>query len=315
MRRDLVMIKNEFPPELQKPFHGMETNGNPWNLSAMDRAQLGRRPRHPDARARSPTPQVLYWVGCAASYDDRAKKVARATAQAAQARRRRLRDPRHRGDLHGRSGAPRRQRVPLPDARRSRTSRRSTATRSRTKKKVVTACPHCFNTLKNEYPDFGGKLEVVHHSDFLIGLIDARQAHAEEAASKASVAYHDSCYLGRYNDVYDAPREILEAIPGVELREVELLEQEQGPLLRRRRRADVHGRAERTKRVNIKRTLQLLDTGATTIATGCPFCMTMLTDGLKAEEKEEKIGQKDIAELLATSVGLDAVEEPAEAAQ
>ncbi len=311
MRRDQVMIKNEFPPDLQKPFRGMETNGNPWNLSAMDRANWADGLDIPTLEEKKDA-AVLYWVGCAASYDDRAKKVSRSVAKLLK----------HAGVDFAILGTE--ETCTGDPARRAgneflfqmlaQQNAETFKTYEVEKKTVITACPHCFNTLKNEYPEFGAKLEVVHHSEFLMDLIKQGKIKPEKP-TKEVVAFHDSCYLGRYNDVYDAPRQILESIPGLQLREVSYWNKSKGLCCgaggAQMFMEEQHG----TQRVNNKRTLQLLDTGATTLATGCPFCMTMITDGLKAEEKEDKIGQKDIAEILATSVGLDAAEEPAEAAQ
>jgi Fe-S oxidoreductase len=310
MRRDQVMIKNEFPADLQKPFRGIETNGNPWNLSAMDRANwadgldLNFLADKPDAK-------VLYWVGCASSYDDRAKKVSRSVAKLLK----------HAGVDFAVLGTE--ETCTGDPARRAGNEFLFQMMAQQNvevlngynvdKKTVVTACPHCFNTLKNEYPDFGGKYEVVHHSEFLMSLISSGKLKPERKVP-GTVAYHDSCYLGRYNEVYDAPRQILQSIPGLELREVSYWNKSKGLCCgaggAQMFMEEQHG----TERVNKKRTLQLLDTGATTLATGCPFCMTMITDGLKAEEKEDKIGQRDIAEILADSVGVG-VAEVAEAAQ
>jgi Fe-S oxidoreductase len=304
MRRDQVMIKNEFPPDLQKPFRGMETNGNPWNLSAMDRAGWADGldiPTLEDNRNAA----VLYWVGCASSYDDRAKKVSRSVAKLLK----------HAGIDFAILGTE--ETCTGDPARRAgneflfqmlaQQNAETLKGYEAEKKTVITACPHCFNTLKNEYPDFGIKLEVVHHSEFLLDLINKGKLKPEKS-SKEVVAFHDSCYLGRYNNVYDAPRKLLESIPGLELREVSYWNKSKGLCCgaggAQMFMEEQHG----TQRVNNKRTLQLLDTGATTLASGCPFCMTMITDGLKAEEKEEQIGQKDIAEILATSVGVDVVE-------
>jgi Fe-S oxidoreductase len=304
MRRDQVMIKNEFPADLQKPFRGMETNGNPWNLSAMDRASWADG-LDVAFMADKPDAKVLYWVGCAASYDDRAKKVARSVAKLLA----------HAGVDFAVLGTE--ETCTGDPARRAGNeflfqmlAQQNVETMNNygvDKKTVVTACPHCFNTLKNEYPDFGGKYEVVHHSDFLNTLI--KQGKIKPTKKVAStVAYHDSCYLGRYNEVYDAPRQVLEAIPGIELREVSYWNKSKGLCCgaggAQMFMEEQHG----TTRVNKKRTLQLLDTGATTLATGCPFCMVMITDGLKAEEKEEAIAQLDIAEMLADSVGLNATD-------
>jgi Fe-S oxidoreductase len=163
-------------------------------------------------------------------------------------------------------------------------------------KTVVTTCPHCFNTLKNEYPDFGAKLEVVHHTDFLLGLL-AEGKLVPQNPVEGRVVYHDSCYLGRYNGVYDPPREILRRIAGVELVEPEYWTKQRG-LCCGAGGAQMFMEEQNTDRVNVKRTLQLLDTGAKTIASACPFCMTMLTDGIKSKSLEEKVKQLDVAELL-----------------
>jgi Fe-S oxidoreductase len=310
MRRDQVMIKNEFPPDLQKPFRGMETNGNPWNLSAMDRANWADGLDIPFIGDK-PDAQVLYWVGCASSYDDRAKKVSRSVAKLLQMA---GVDFAILGTEETCTGDPaRRAGNEFLFQMMAQQNVETLNNYKVDKKTVVTACPHCFNTLKNEYPDFGGKYEVVHHSEFLMGLIKQGKLKPERKV-EGTVAYHDSCYLGRYNNVYDAPRAILESIPGLELKEVSYWNKSKGLCCgaggAQMFMEEQHG----TERVNKKRTLQLLDTGATTLATGCPFCMTMITDGLKAEEKEDKIGQKDVAEILAASVGVDVVA-VAEAAQ
>src|SRR6202034_2076984 len=160
----------------------------------------------------------------------------------------------------------------------------------------VTACPHCFNTLKNEYPDFGAKLDVVHHTDFLLGLL-AEQKLIPKNAARGKVVYHDSGYLGRYNGVYESPREILRSIPGVELVEPEYWTKQRG-LCCGAGGAQMWMEEQNKDRVNVKRTLQLIDTKATTIASACPFCMTMLTDGIKSQNMEEQIEQLDVAELL-----------------
>jgi Fe-S oxidoreductase len=181
------------------------------------------------------------------------------------------------------------------------------------KKTIITACPHCFNILGNEYPDFGGTYDVVHHSDFLNGLLVAGKLIPSKPV-KDKVVYHDSCYLGRYNQVYDSPRQILEAIEGLELTEVPYWNRNKG-LCCGAGGAQMFMEEQGEERVNNKRTLQLIDTGATTIASACPFCMTMLTDGLKDEEKEETIAQRDIAEILADAIELDEVEATPVAAQ
>ncbi|HVR19475.1 MAG TPA: (Fe-S)-binding protein, partial [Polyangiaceae bacterium] len=297
MRRHLVVMRGEFPAELAKPFEGMETNGNPWNLARVDRPAWAEGLDVP-LMAEKPNAEVLYWVGCAASYDDRAKKIARATVrllkQAGV-------DFAVLGQEETCTGDP---------ARRagneyvfSMLAETNAATLNGYKEKggarrVITACPHCFNTIKNEYKDFGVELDVVHHTDFLLGLMAEKKLVPKNAVN-GRVAYHDSCYLGRYNDIYQSPRAILQSIPGVELVEVPYWNKEKG-LCCGAGGAQMWMEEQNKDRVNVKRTLQLIDTGATTIASACPFCMTMLSDGLKAKEREE-IRQLDVVELLAES--------------
>ena len=302
MRRNLVMMKNEFPAELMKPFNGIETNGNPWNMSQMDRANWADGLDVP-LIADNKDAKVLYWVGCAASYDDRAKKIARATVQLL----------RHAGVDFAILGTE--ETCTGDPARRAGNeflfqmiAQQNVETLKgyeAEKKKIITTCPHCLNTLANEYPDFGGKYEVVHHSSFLNDLVKQGKLVPKNRQDE-TVVFHDSCYLGRYNDVYDAPRQVLSAIPGVKLTEVNYWNKNKG-LCCGAGGAQMFMEEQNEKRVNVKRTLQLLDTGAKTIASGCPFCMTMLTDGLKAQEKEDSIKQLDIAEILAKSVGVEAV--------
>ena len=303
MRRNLVMIKNEFPHELQKPFNGMETNGNPWNLSRMDRSAWSDGLEIPTF-AEKPDAEVLYWVGCAASYDDRAKKIARATARLLKQAKV---DFAILGQEESCTGDPARRAG--NELLFAMLAEGNAATLNSYKeqggmKTVVTACPHCFNSLKNEYPDFGAKLEVVHHTDFLLGLLAEHRLTPTKPVN-GRVVYHDSCYLGRYNDIYESPREILKAIPGVELVEPDYWNKTRG-LCCGAGGAQMWMEEQNSTRVNVKRTLQLVDTGAKTVASACPFCMTMLTDGLKSQSLEDKIKQMDVAELLDLSCAPDA---------
>jgi Fe-S oxidoreductase len=308
MRRNLVMIKGEFPHALQKPFQGMEVNGNPWNLSRMDRSAWSDGLNIPTF-AEKPDAQVLYWVGCAASYDDRAKKIARATARLMKSA---GVDFAILGQEESCTGDPARRagnELLFATLAEGNAAVLNTYKDQGGMKQVVTACPHCFNTLKNEYPDFGAKLEVVHHTDFLLGLLAENKLHPKKAV-RGRVVYHDSCYLGRYNDIYESPREILKLIPGVELVEPDYWSKTRG-LCCGAGGAQMFMEEQNTNRVNVKRTLQLVDTGAKTVASACPFCMTMLTDGLKSQNLEDQIKQMDVAELLDLSCAVD--EKPAAA--
>ena len=296
MRRYLVQERAEFPSELQSAFRGLESNGNPWSFPADDRGKwaegldIKTLVEHPEA-------EVLFWIGCAPSYDERAKKVTRATAQLMT---KAGVDFAILGNEETCTGDP---------ARRAGNeylfqmfARQNVETLNGhgvEKKKIVTCCPHCFNTLLNEYPDFGGRYEVIHHTTFLAELIKQGKLKPTKSVQKR-VVYHDSCYLGRYNEVYDAPREVLRSIPGLTVLEPEET--------RDRGMCCGAGGAQMFKeeepgdeRVNVLRTKQLLDTKPDAISSACPFCMRMLTDGLASHDREE-IPQLDIAEMLLESV-------------
>ena len=166
-------------------------------------------------------------------------------------------------------------------------------------KKILTNCPHCFNTLKNEFPQFGGHYEVIHATEFVKRLIAAGKIKFKANGSQ-TVTFHDSCYLGRYNDIFDAPRDILQLIPGVRLREME----------RNRKFGMCCGAGggrmwvdeEPSKRVNIKRVEQALETNPDAVAVACPYCMTMIDDGLKSKDMEEKVKTLDVMELVAEAM-------------
>ncbi len=298
MRRNLVLVKGEFPHTLSKPFQGMESNGNPWNLSRMDRAGWADGLSIP-TMSDNPKAPVLFWVGCAASYDERAKKIARATAKLLKMS---GTDFAILGQEENCTGDPARRAgneflfAMLAEGNAATVNGYKEQGGART---IVTTCPHCFNTLKNEYPDFGLKVDVVHHTDFLLGLV-AEGKLVPSKPVEGRVVYHDSCYLGRYNGVYDPPREILRRIPGVELVEPEYWTKQRG-LCCGAGGAQMFMEEQNQDRVNVKRTLQLLDTGAKTVASACPFCMTMLTDGIKSKSLEDTVKQMDVVELLERS--------------
>ncbi|MBI1825383.1 MAG: (Fe-S)-binding protein [Planctomycetes bacterium] len=295
MRRYLVQERGEFPAQLQSAFRGMESNANPWGFSSSDRGQwaadLGvmTLAENPDAR-------VLFWVGCMPSFDERAKKISIATAKLMQKA----------GVDFAILGAE--EQCTGDPARRAgneylyqmfaKANVEVLNNYGADKKTIVTSCPHCFNTLLNEYPDFGGRYQVVHHSTFLSGLIaDGRLKPSRQLDRK--VAFHDSCYLGRYNEVYDAPRNALRSIG------LTVLEPAQ---TRDRGMCCGAGGAQMFKeeepggeRVNLLRTAQLLETAPDAVATACPFCMRMLTDGL-ASKGRENVPQLDIAEMILEAV-------------
>jgi Fe-S oxidoreductase len=299
MRRNLVMEKSEFPGELQNAFRGMETNSNPWNFPSSDRAgwaadlNIPRMSEKPDAA-------VLFWVGCSASFDDRAKKIARATAQLLKTA---GVDFAILGEQEQCTGDP---------ARRAGNeflfqmlAQANVETLNGYKPKtIVTTCPHCFNTLLNEYPDFGGHFNVIHHSTYLSQLVAEGKLKPSHRVD-AKVAYHDSCYLGRYNEVYDPPRDMLRSIPGLTVLEPKETRDRGmccGAGGAQMFKEEEHARPGATgERVNLRRTDQLLETKPDMVASACPFCQRMLIDGLAGRQRAE-VQQYDVAELLWKSV-------------
>lgn len=291
MRRNLVMMESNFPAELASTFANLENNGAPWAFSQAERADWAEGTGVRTA-AEHPDFDVLFWVGCSGSFDDRAKKISRAFAKLMQEAGVNFAilgtEERCNGDIARRTGN-----EYLADM----LVKQNIETMERYGvKKIVTICPHCFNTMKNEYPDFGGKYEVVHHAEYLEQLIaEGKLKLKKDGKAGEKVAYHDSCYLGRYNGIYEAPRKTLMAA-GFEIIDPErsgdrglccgagggqmFMEETEG------------------KRVNIERSEELVAQGASTIASNCPFCMTMITDGVKAMDKIDDIAVKDIAEIL-----------------
>jgi Fe-S oxidoreductase len=298
MRRNLVMLKGEFPAQLAGRSQAIEVNGNPWNLARVDRGNWAEGLGVP-LMSDKPDAKVLYWVGCAASYDDRAKKVARATAQLMKAA---GVDFAILGQEETCTGDPARRagneylflmlaEQNVGDAQRYKEQGRHP--------QIVTACPHCFNTLANEYPDFGAKFEVVHHTEFLSRLVAEKKLSPARRSVKQGRVPRQLLPRPLQRRVRRAARGAREH-PPARARRGARAGTEQGPVLRRRRRAVVDGGAEQGPREREAHEAAARDRGAT-IATACPFCQTMITDGLKAESKEESIQQLDIAELLLES--------------
>ena len=296
MRRYLVLSESRFPEELQPAFESMERNGSPWAFSPADRGQWAQGleiPTMAEAFARGHRPQVLYWVGCMGSFDDRARKTTVAFARILKAC---GIDFAILGQEESCNGDPARRMG--NEYLYQMLAKNAIETLDRYEvRTIVTACPHCFHQIGNEFPQLGGMYEVIHHSTFIERLLEENRVPLQTEDGKAlTVAYHDSCYLGRYNDVYDAPRETLRrALPIVKLVEPE----------RSRDRGLCCGAGggrmfmeENTgKRINAERTEELLATGADTIAVACPFCMTMLNDSVKSRDADVSV--VDIAEVVA----------------
>lgn len=245
-------------------------------------------------------PEILFWVGCAGSFDSRAQKVTKAFVKILNAV---GIDFAILGNEESCTGDP---------ARRAgnefvfqMTAMQNIETLNMYNvKKIVTACPHCFNTLKNEYPALGGNYEVVHHTQLLQELIDNGRIKLEKGGAFAGkkITYHDSCYLGRVNGVYEAPRSILQALDNqlVEMKRCRTNGLCCGAGGAQMFKEDEPGK----KRINQERTEEALETGAEIIAANCPFCLTMLQDGVKAQDKQEDVMVYDLAELIVNNNNL-----------
>ncbi|MGZ4773038.1 MAG: (Fe-S)-binding protein, partial [Ilumatobacteraceae bacterium] len=300
MRRYLSLMESNFPAELGNAYRAMENQGNPWGMNQGERGDWAKDldgvtvvdPGQPI------TAEYLYWVGCAGSFDDKNKKVTQAMAKLL-----------HRagidvailgpsemctGDSARRSGNEYLfQMLAMPNVE---------MLNGMGVRKIIAQCPHCFNTLKNEYPQLGGNYEVIHHTQLLESLIEAGKLDVSQATLEERITYHDSCYLGRHNDVYLAPRKVVGSIKGIEV--VEMPRNGTTGMCCGAGGARMWMEESIGTKVNDERAREAISTGASRVATACPFCYIMLDDGVKAagvEETEVKVA--DIAIHL-----LDAIE-------
>lgn len=298
LRRHLVLMQGSMPHEGQRAMQNIERQGNPWGISRNDRDKWTGDIEGFAVPTVKENPQFdyLFFVGSMGSYDLRSRKISRSFARLLDAAGVSFailgNEEKNSGDTPRRMGN---------EMLFQQLCMENIATFEKYGvRKIVTACPHTFNTLKNEYPDFGmSNIEVLHHSQLLEQLLQERRLFPQYEV-KERITYHDSCYLGRYNEVYDQPRNVLRAIPGIELVEPE----------RTRANGMCCGAGggmmwmEETagKRINVARTEQLLEAKPSVISSACPYCLTMIEDGTKLKEVEQDVKARDIAELLEQSV-------------
>ncbi len=291
MRRYLSLMESSFPTELGAAYRGMENSGNPWGLSQADRASWTSKVDGVEIvdPGDAFSHEYLYWVGCAGSFDDKNQKVTIAMAKLLQ-----------RAEIDFAILGPSEQCTGDP-ARRSGNeyifqmlaTANIESLNSMGVKKVITQCPHCFNTLLNEYPQLGGHFEVIHHSQLLEQLIDSGRLDMTDARLDERVVYHDSCYLGRHNDVYLSPRNVIGSLAGIDV--VEAGRNGTTGMCCGAGGARMWMEESTGTKVNDARAAELIATGASRVATACPFCYIMLDDGVKGAGAEETVQVADIS--------------------
>jgi Fe-S oxidoreductase len=294
MRQSLVLAQEKAPADLGRVYRNIERQSNPWGIAndkRMDWAEGLEVPTIED----NPDPEYILWVGCAGAFDARIIKQTRAMVKILQSARV---DYAVLGHQEGCTGDPAR-RTGNEMLFQAQAEANVDSLNAAGAKKVITSCPHCLHTLRQDYPQFGGHYEVIHHTQLIAHLLE-RETLKPVKDSVRNVTYHDSCYLGRWNGEYEAPRQILKKLPiygGV----VEM------------ERSKRHGfccgagggrmfMEEEGQRVNVNRTDEILATGVGTVAVACPFCNIMITDGMKQRDAEEKVQVLDLAELVADSL-------------
>jgi Fe-S oxidoreductase len=289
LRRHLVMVESRFPSEAEPMLRDVERQSNPWGKPQAERAAWSEGLDVRVLEPGDPPPKVLYWVGCAASFDERARESARSTAKLLTAA---GVDFAILGPREACTGDPAR-RMGNEFVFQAYAEQNVATLEESGVTKIVASCPHCFNTIAHEYPDFGGRYEVVHHTELLAELV--REGRLSPQAGSDEITYHDSCYLARHNDVRTAPRELAAAVG----QPVEMERREERTFCCGAGGAHMW-MEERAKPINEERVRQAAETGAGTLAVACPFCTVMLDDGVKSSGRDMRV--VDLATLLAEAV-------------
>ena len=295
MRRHLVLDESRLPKQAETALRNIENVANPYGLSHQSRADWAKGLGVQFAADKTDA-EYLYWVGCAASFDERARTISTALVKILQAA---AVDFAILGTEEKCSGDPAR-RIGNEYLFQERAKENVEVLKSHNVRKIIASCPHCFNTFANEYRDFGGEYEVIHHTQMIDTLLKAGRITLDDSkAQRDTITYHDSCYIGRWNDIFAPPRDILERIPG--LRVVEMARSKSEGMCC----GAGGGRMwmeEGQPRVNHRRVQQALDTDATKVATACPFCLAMFDEGISAKQLGERIAVDDVAVYVARAL-------------
>ncbi len=306
MRRSLVLEESRMPKEAQRAMESLEQRGNPYQLAQSTRMRWAEGLDVP-LLADNPKAEYLYWVGCATAFDEANWPAARATVAILKAAKVSFAVL---GQEETCNGDPARR---LGNEYLFQTQAQEVVGRleRRGVRRIIASCPHCFNTLSREYPDLGGNYEVVHHTQLLSQLLDAGRIHLTKGLGQSRITYHDPCYLGRWNQEYDAPRHLLEAIPGVEL--LEMARSRGESMCCGAGGGRIFMEESGGQRINRVRVQQAQETGADRAAVACPFCATMFQEGISSQALGDRLGSADVAVLVAEAMGLDYLPPPAPA--
>ena len=304
LRRNLTMMESSFPPELNTVFKNLENNESPWAFGAEARNEwideyieesekegINNSLVKLSNAGTADELDIVFWVGCAGAFDKRYRNVTKSFAKILSKS----------GIKFGVLGSEEKcngdtaRRLGNEFLAQQFITQNVETFKKYNIKKLVTTCPHCLHSLKNEYPQFGIELDVVHHTDYIQGLFNENKLSAEKHNSE-KLTYHDSCYLGRYNGIYDSPRSLISKVSSGEL--VEMKRSKDKGFCCGAGGGRMFMEENEGKRINIERTEEAIGTNATTVCSACPFCMTMLSDGIKAKEKSEAVKVKDISEII-----------------
>lgn len=296
LRRNMVMMEGNMPAELQTTMRNWENQSNPWGMP-QDARDEWAKDLGVKRLADHPTTELLFYVGCAGSFNDRNKKISTALVKILQAANIDFailgKEELCNGETARRAGNEYLAKVMI-DANIEVLKRYNV-------KNIISTCPHCFNTLKNEYPEFGFQAaSIYHHTEYIQKLIDNGTLKLNALKKDMKIAYHDSCYLGRYNEVYEEPRDTLKSIGGVEL--VEMPRNRSKGLCCGAGGARMWMEETIGKRINVERVEEALEEKPDVIAAGCPFCQVMLNDGVTEKGKDKEVAIKDIAEIVAEQI-------------
>jgi Fe-S oxidoreductase len=289
-RKYQVLMESSFPPEMQETFTSLENQSNPWGFGSDARGDWADGLDVP-LMTDNPDAEILYFVGCAGSFDDRGKKIARALAHVLKKAGVNFailgEEERCNGDVARRAGNEYLAQMMI--------SENVEILNQYKPKKILAACPHCYNTIKNEYPQFGARYDVVNHAEFLLDLVHQGRLTTKSGLRIESLTFHDSCYLGRWNGIFEAPRQLLR-FSNNDAKLIEMKRSATEGLCCGAGGARMFMEETIGKHINHERAQEIIATGATQVAAACPFCITMLTDGIADLEGDVEV--KDIAEIL-----------------